>query len=92
MNRNPRLATFQGDHHPIQTLAFSLDGETLVSGCTAGKVQLWDVVTAAHLVTLIDDTEEINVVVFSPNGKILASWSAGGAILLWDWDKIRSDQ
>ena len=84
VDRRRRLATSQ--------LAFSLDAETLVSGCIAGKVQLWDVATAVHLVPLIDDAEEVSAVAFSLDGKTLASWNAGGAILLWDWDKTRPDQ
>ena len=92
VGRRRKLATSQGGHRPISTLAFSPDGETLVSGCITGKVQLWDVATAAHLTTLIDDTEEVNAVTFSPDGKTLASWNANGTILLWDWEKIRPDQ
>ena len=92
LRRDRKLAIFQEKHSPIQTLAFSPDGRTPVSGSVDNKVQLWDTATTLHLATLTGHTETINAVAFTPDGRTLASWSADGTILLWDCDKIRSDR
>ena len=47
--------------HPAQVLSsmFSLNGRTLVTGCTDGKARLWDVATARQLMPAITHTDEV---------------------------------
>jgi WD40 repeat protein len=64
-------------------VAFSPDGETLVSGSSDTNIRLWRVSDGALLQILEGDTYGINSVAFSKDGSILASGSADGVIRLW---------
>jgi WD40 repeat protein len=81
----PGIAALTGDTDRIHSMAFSPDGNTLVSGSYDGTVRLWDV--AAHRqigAPLAGHDDKINSVAFSPDGKTLATGGADGTIRLWD--------
>ena len=65
------------------TLAFSPDGQTLVSGHGNHVVVLWDVATGMRLQTLRGHTDEVRGVAFSPDGSTLASSGTDGILRLW---------
>ena len=71
-------------HTDIVSVAFSPDGQTLVSGSLDNTLWLWDVVTGQHLQTLTGDSQEFTTVVFGPDGQTLVSGSWDGTIRLWD--------
>ena len=80
----------EGYAQNVNSLAFSQDGSTLVSGNGAGAMLLWDVNTGELLETFEGHTHGIDSVAFSQDGSILASGSGGGSgseggtIYLWD--------
>ena len=88
--------TLAGHAGRVNSLCFSLDGQTLASGggyiiieeCAApsadNTVRLWDVVTGELQRTLTGHTGEVLSVRFSADGQTLASGSADGTVLLWD--------
>ena len=67
----------------IQSVAFSPDGNTIVS-CGGNNIHLWDSHTNQFLKTLIGHTETVNSVVFSPDGNTIASASNDRTIRLWN--------
>jgi len=74
-----------GHTYTVNSLAFSPDGKTMVSGSGDTTIKLWNVETKELIQTIIDNDNYINNVVFSPDGKMIASSSNwDGTIKLWD--------
>ena len=61
---------------PVSSIAFSPDGNTIVSGYASADILVWDVKTGKRKQTLPTEQEWVRSVCFSPDGKIIAS---GGA-------------
>ncbi len=89
---NP-LRQFVGHVGAIQSVDFSPDGQTLVSGgcglgdglnCTQGEVILWNAYTGEELRTLQGHQGTVRSVAFSPDGTRIISGSADGTVLLWN--------
>ncbi|HUV90536.1 MAG TPA: TIR domain-containing protein [Anaerolineae bacterium] len=78
----------------VQTMAFSPDGRTLVSGscvpmlwgiCERGEMRFWDVVTRQPLGgPLASETGGVLSLAYSQDGKVVAAGCANGTIMLWD--------
>ena len=74
----------------IDTVVFSLDGQTLASGSRDGTVQLWDAITGSLKLTFrrplnSENPNSNNIIVFSLDGQTLASVSESQTVLyLWD--------
>lgn len=79
-------------HSAAQTLLFSPDGGTLVSGGWNGSIKLIDSdsgqVLSTHTGHADGISRKISKLVFLEDGKTLASACEDGTILLWDWDRI----
>jgi WD40 repeat protein len=67
------LRTLAGPVSDRLVIAFSPDGETLVSGGSDGKVWLWRLADGARWRTLGGHTGPVRSVAFSPDGSMLAS-------------------
>ncbi|MCL2481350.1 MAG: WD40 repeat domain-containing protein [Spirochaetaceae bacterium] len=76
----------------VNTLAFSPDGKTFISGARSGRkgliplhasLKLWDASTAKLIKTLYYGTPDIYSVSFSPDGKTIIS-GYDQAVVLWD--------
>ena len=70
-------------HNAIESLAFSLDGQTFASGHSDGIIRLWDAGTGRKL-SLIKAHEHASIwsLALSPDGKTLASSSPNVGVLL----------
>ena len=74
----------------INAIAVSSDEDILASGSSDKTIQLIDVATGAHLITLNKHEDAITALAFSPDGKTLASGSKDGTILLSNMNQLIS--
>jgi len=75
------------DGSTIGALAFSPDGQTLVSGGSDKTVKFWNAQTGELQRTLPGHGRPIDAVAIAPNGKIVASGSRDRTVKLWDVQK-----
>ncbi len=92
-NQNPRLLgeigdlcthTLIGHQQPVSSIAFSPDGQQLVSSSFDKTIKLWDVNNGKCLKTLLGHNSRIWMVAFHPNGQQLASGSDDNNTKIWD--------
>ena len=67
------VALLTGNMGPISSVAFSPDGNTIVSGNNDGTVWVWDAKTGEHRDTFTANADWVLSIAFSPNDKIIAS-------------------
>lgn len=83
----PSAATymrFEGHTNDVRAIAYSPDGEQLVSASTDRKVILWNAVDGSILHTMEGHNQPVLAVDYSPDGQFVASGDNGGAVILWD--------
>jgi WD40 repeat protein/serine/threonine protein kinase len=73
------FARFPTLHHPaaVTRLAFSPDGQLIVSGTLNGVVKIWHARTGAERHTLPRHDQVIQALAFSPDGQLLATSGEG---------------
>ena len=96
-NTGELIKTLTGHKDVVSSVAFSPDGNLIVSGdwydwdgylssgTWSGEIRVWDAHTGEHLKTLKGHTGGVSSVAFSPDGKTLANGRTDGTILLWDF-------
>ena len=87
--RNPVFEDEEGHADWVESVAFSPDNKTLLSGSHDGTMILWDVVTSKPLRLIEghrddDVTATINSVAFSPDGKMLVSAATDMTVRFWN--------
>ena len=85
-----QLRELKGHINNVRSVAFSLDGNQIVSGSTDGSVQVWDAKTGEQLRELQGHANNVNSVAFSPDGNQIVSGSADQSV--WVWDAKTGDQ
>ena len=81
----PGIAALTGDTDRVHAVAFSPDGNTLVSGSYDGTVRLWDLATHRQIGAPITGHDgQVYSVAFSRDGKVIASGADDGTVRLWD--------
>jgi WD40 repeat protein len=73
----------------VGSVAFSPDGEILVSGGWDGTIRAWDVATSRQISMLRGHSGGIGSLAFSPDGQSLVS-ASGKTVKLWDAPPRRS--
>jgi RNA polymerase sigma factor (sigma-70 family) len=68
----------------IYSMAYSPDGNTLVTASDDKSVRFWDPQTGQELRRLPGDFGEVYAVAFSSDGKLLATSSSDKTVRLWD--------
>jgi WD40 repeat protein len=84
VNSGKVIYTFTEHSAHVKSVAFSPDGQTLVSASDDKTIKLWDVSTGQKKRTLSEHSASVKSVAFSPDGQILASGSNDQTIKLWD--------
>jgi len=88
-NWSAALQTLEGHSNRVSSVAFSPDGQLVVSGSCGQTVRLWDTVTGALQQALDDHSNRVSSVAFSADGKALGlcasnEWIVEGGIkILW---------
>jgi WD40 repeat protein len=68
----------------VYSVAFSPDGNQIVSGSSDQSVKVWDAKTGKQLRELQGHTDDVNSVAFSPDGKQIVSGSVDKSVQVWD--------
>ena len=79
-----QMAVFSAHTEGVNSLTFSLDGSSLVSGSDDCTIKLWDVQTGGVVKTFSGHTGYIWSVSISQDLTIIASGSSDGTICMWD--------
>lgn len=83
-NTGALLKSLTAHTSKVLSVAFSLNGERLASGCHDGRVCLWDVDTGALVWNAKKHDNPVLSVIFSSDHGHVTSASVGG--LIWSWD------
>jgi hypothetical protein len=81
---NSNQQTFLGHTNYVTSVAFSPDGQRLVSGSQDKTLKVWDAQTGRDALTLKGHTGWVWSVAFSPDGKRLVSGGDDDTLKLWD--------
>ena len=85
------IRTLSGHTKYVNSIAFSPDGNTLVSASDDKTIRLWDVSTGEKLTTLQSYNGTVMSVKFNPDGKTFATSHRncrGPVILIWNLDRF----
>jgi WD40 repeat protein len=77
------LATLGGPTVPVDTVAFSPDGQRIVTASSGKAARVWDL-TGKPLATLAGHTGLISAVAFSPDGQRIVTGSWDKTARVWD--------
>jgi RNA polymerase sigma factor (sigma-70 family) len=75
-----------GHGHTVNAVAFSPDGQTIVSGAARADnlVRTWDTLTGQSKGRWQGHQDGIKAVAYAPDGRLVASASSDGTVRLWD--------
>jgi WD40 repeat protein len=76
------IANLKGDTRPVNCLAWTADGKTLISGSDDSSIRTWNTTTWLQTAVLTGHTDPVYGIAISPNGRILASTSSYGGSLV----------
>ncbi|XP_076749162.1 periodic tryptophan protein 2 homolog [Xylocopa sonorina] len=80
----------QGHSNNINCLAYSPDGQYIVTGGDDGKVKLWNIMNGFCTITFHEHTSMVTGVTFSHNRKFIVSASLDGTVRAYDLTRYRN--
>ncbi len=81
------LHTLIGHQQPVSAIAFSPDGQQLVSSSFDKTIKLWDTNSGKCVKTLLGHRNRIWTVAFHPNGTQIASGGDDNHTKIWDLER-----
>lgn len=81
--------TLTGHQQPVSAIAFSPDGQQLVSSSFDKTIKLWDPNSGKCVKTLLGHQNRIWTVAFHPNGRQIASGGDDNHTKIWDLERGR---
>lgn len=81
---------FERQRTSVQTVAFSPDGSTVLSGSAVsnenpvGDLRSWDITTGRIIQQFVGHETRISSVAYTPDGSAILAGDSGGMLLLWD--------
>jgi WD40 repeat protein/serine/threonine protein kinase len=82
------IQVFKGHTDLVTSVAFSPDGERILSGSADKTVILWKVAKATRLHTFPRQGGKVNGVAFTPDGRLGLSCSFDHMVCVWDLKKL----
>ncbi|XP_042316227.1 periodic tryptophan protein 2 homolog [Sceloporus undulatus] len=80
----------QGHFNSMSSLAYSPDGQYLVTGGHDGKVKVWNTISGFCFVTFTEHTSSISAVTFTSSGYVILSASLDGTVRAFDMHRYRN--
>jgi WD40 repeat protein len=77
------VASLIGHTSKVRSVAFSPDGQHIVSGSVDNLVKVWSVSARKEVASLAGHTSCVYSVAFSPDGQHIVSGSAGKLVKVW---------
>lgn len=81
---SPLLRTYAAHDDIVNSVAFSPDGRTALSGSYDETLRLWDATTGNTIRTFKGHSGSVNAVAFMPDGRTVLSASSDTTLKLWD--------
>lgn len=82
------LERLEGSGHKVRTVAFAIDGQTLVSGGEDNNIKVWSLGTGSEPQILggwmFSHSGWVQAIAFSPDGQTLVSGSNDGNLKIWN--------
>jgi WD40 repeat protein len=78
------LLTLQGHSSSINSVAFSPDGQRILTGSADNTAKVWEAASGKELLTLKEHIGPIAAVAFSPDGQRIVTSSWDGTVKVWE--------
>lgn len=75
---------FDGHINRVNTVAFTPDGEGILTGSADSTIRLWDIASARTILIFEGHTGQVRTVMFHPDGKHMLSSSGDQTVRLWN--------
>lgn len=80
----------QGHFDSMNSLAYSPDGQRIVTAADDGKIKVWDTESGFCIVTFTEHTSGVTACEFAKKGNVLFTASLDGSVRAWDLIRYRN--
>lgn len=80
----------QGHFDSMNALAYSPDGQRIITGADDGKIKVWDTQSSFCIVTFTEHSSAVTACEFAKRGNVLFTSSLDGSIRAWDLIRYRN--